>query len=181
MVSARIHRARESFDMSRSRAVATLVLATALLSLGSPATAERINPGHQMSWGKGGVSLEQYWADSTACAQAAADVDLEGSKPARALQFWTRLGNGDMPPNNYADILMSVRINPEVQWNRAATILRSELESCLVERGYVKFELTDEQDAMLRTLEQGSDERRAYLHSLASDPVVLAAQMISQS
>jgi hypothetical protein len=167
--------------MSRSRAIATLVLATSLLSLASPATADRISAGHQKSWGKGGVSLEQYWADSTECAQAAAETDLEGSKPARALQFWTRLGNGNMPPNNYADIWMSMRINPEVQWNRAATILRRELEGCLMMRGYVRFELTEEQHAMLKDLEQGSDERRAYLHSLASDPAILAQQAIIES
>ena len=108
----------------------------------------------------------------------AADTDLEGTNPAKALQFWTRLGNGNMPPNNYADILMSVRINPEVQWNRAATILRTELEDCLTMRGYVKFELTDEQDRHLDRLEAGSDARRAYLHSLASDPDILMAQAV---
>jgi hypothetical protein len=149
--------------------------------LGSPATAGRVGAGHQKSWGKEGVSLEQYWADSTECAQAAADIDLEGTPPAKALVFWTRLGNGNMPPNNYADISMSVRINPEVQWNRAAAIMRNALEGCLAERGYVKFELTDEQYATLKDLERGSDERRAYLHSLASDPDVLAIQAPSDS
>jgi hypothetical protein len=52
-----------------------------------------------------------------------------------------------------------------VQWNRAATILRNELEDCLMERGYVKFELTDEQYGMLKGLEPGSDARREYLHA----------------
>ena len=167
--------------MSRFRAVAAVVVATSLLSLGSPATAGRVGAGHQKSWGKQGVSLEQYWADSTACAQAAANVDLEGTAPAKALVFWTRLGNGNMPPNNYADIFMSARINPEVQWNRAATILRNALEGCLAEHGYVKFELTDEQDRQLDRLEAGSLERRTYLHSLASDPDVLAAQTLVES
>ena len=128
-----------------------------------------------------GVSLAQYRADSTECALAAADTDLEGTNPAKALQFWTRLGNGNMPPNNYADIFMSVRINPEVQWNRAATIMRHALEDCLAMRGYVKFELTDEQYDMLEEFEHGSDARRAYLHSLASDPNVLATQGITES
>ena len=83
--------------------------------------------------------------------------------------------------NNYADIAMSVRINPEVQWNRAATIMRQALEGCLAERGYVKFELTDEQYDMLRELQVGSLERRMYLHRLASDPEILAAQGLSES
>ncbi len=41
--------------------------------------------------------------------------------------------------------------------------------------------LTGEQYEMLEDLEQGSDERRAYLHGLASDPDVLAAQAVIES
>ena len=168
--------------MLKARALASLALGISLLTFGSSAaTAGRVSAGHQKSWGKQGVSLEQYWADSSECAQAAADIDLEGTKPAKALVFWTRLGNGNMAPNNYADIWMSARINPEVQWNRAATIMRRELEGCLAERGYVKFELTDEQDRQLDRLDPGSLERRSYLHSLASDPDVLAAQVVADS
>ena len=167
--------------MSRRRAIAAFVVATSLLCLSGSALAGRVSPGHQKSWGKQGVSLEQYWADSSDCAQMAADIDLEGTNPARALQFWTRLGNGNMPPNNYADIWMSARINPEVQWNRAATILRTALEDCLMDRGYVKFELTDEQYEHLQMLETGSVERRTYLHSLASDPDVLSTQALAES
>ena len=167
--------------MSRSRAIAVIFLATSLISLSGPATAGRVSAGHQKSWGLAGVSLQQYTSDSRECAQTAADTDLDGTNPAKALQFWTRLGNGNMPPNNYADIAMSMRINPEVQWNRAATILRGQLEGCLMDRGYVKFELTDEQSMHLQMLEPGSDVRRAYLHSLASDPDVLAAQVATDS
>ncbi len=167
--------------MRRTRAIASLVLATSLIFLAGPATAGRVSAGHQKSWGKEGVSLEQYRTDSTECALAAADTNLEGTNPAKALVFWTRLGNGNMPPNNYADIWMSARINPEVQWNRAATIMQHELEGCLMMRGYVRFELTDEQDMMLKALAPGSDERRAYLHSLASDPHVLATQAVTDS
>ena len=167
--------------MRRTRAIVALFLASSLLTLGAPAMGGRVTAGHQKSWGKEGVSLEQYRTDSVECAQMAADTNLEGTNPAKAMQFWTRLGNGNMPPNNYADIWMSARINPEVQWNRAATILRNELESCLMMRGYVKFELTDEQDMMLEALAPGSDERREYLYGLASDPDVLAAQAVSES
>jgi hypothetical protein len=167
--------------MSARSVFSALVVATTLISLSVPASAGRVGAGHHKSWGKQGVSLEQYSADSSGCARMAADVDLDGTAPARALVFWTRLGNGTMPPNNYADLWMSPRINPAVQWNRAATILRDTLEDCLVERGYVKFELTDEQYTALKRLEPGSAERRAYLHSLASDPAVLAAQAIAES
>jgi hypothetical protein len=168
--------------MLKARAIEALVLGISLLAFGSSAaTAGRISAGHHKSWGKEGVSLEQYWTDSAECAHIAADIDLEGTNPAKALVFWTRMGNGNMAPNNYADIYMSARINPEVQWNRAATIMRKELEGCLAERGYVKFELTDEQDRQLDQLEAGSLDRRSYLHSLASDPQVLATQALMES
>ena len=166
--------------MSRRRAVAVVVIATSLLSLGSPANARRISAGHDKSWGKQGVSLEQYWADSSECAQAAADIDLEGTEPAMALAFWGRLLDGNTAPTYPAHIPMP-RFNPEVLWNRTATIMRNALEGCLIDRGYVKFELTDEQDRQLDRLEPGSLERRSYLHSLASDPDVLATQALTDS
>ena len=52
------------------------------------------------------------------------------------------------------------------------------LERCLMERGYVKFELTDAQYRQLRKLEVGSLERRQYLHSLASDQTILETQAV---
>jgi hypothetical protein len=78
-------------------------------------------------------------------------------------------------------VLAAQIARPEIQWQRAATILQDALEACLIERGYVKFELTGSQNRKLRKLEVGSLERRRYLHSLASDPDVLAAQAIERS
>jgi hypothetical protein len=51
----------------------------------------------------------------------------------------------------------------------------------LAERGYVKFKLTKGQARQLKGLAAGSIERRRYLHGLASDPHVLAAQAIADS
>ena len=83
---------------------------------------------------------------------------------------------------NYEDIMMALRLAaPEHQWDRAAAIMQAELEDCLTGRGYVKFKLTDGQYKRLRKLDQGSVDRRRYLHSLASDPDVLAAQAIAES
>jgi len=166
--------------MRKTVAVAAIAFGISTLSLSTSASARTISAGHHKSWGKQGVSLEQYWADSAECAQAAADIDLEGTKPARALAFWTRLLDGNMGPNHLAHIPMP-RFKPEVQWNQAATIMRNALEGCLAGRGYVKFELTDEQDLQLDRLEPGSPERRSYLHSLASDPDVLATQALTDS
>ncbi len=158
-------------------AFAAFVIGVSLLW--APASAERIDPGHKKSWGKGGVSLEQYWADSRECAQRAAATDLEGTDPARALVIASRMIDTQ---NGFNDIQGALRIAaPEIQWQRAASIMQDNLDACLVERGYVKFRLTDEQYRTLKMYEAGTPDRRQYLHSLASNPDVLAAQAIAES
>ena len=171
--------------MRRTRAIAAFVAGAALLSLSTSADARKITAGHQKSWGKEGVTLEQYAADSSECAREAAEMDLSGTAPAQALVLASRLYETWWDPHYNPPLVGFSGIariaSPRVQWNRAATIMQHELEACLTARGYVKFELTDDQYAMLRHLERGSDERRVYLHSLASDPDVLATQTLSQS
>lgn len=165
--------------MGRTRAIASVVLGVSLLAFAnSPAIAKRIDAGHQKSWGKADVSLEQYWIDSAECAHFAAETDLEGSDPARALVIASRM----IDNQGAFDIQGALRIAaPEIQWQRAASIMQGNLDACLTERGYVKFELTDSQYKRLRKLEAGSLERREYLHSLASDPEILAAQSLSEA
>jgi len=166
--------------MRKVRPFAALVLGISLCALGSsPASANRVDPGHRMTWGKGGVSLEQYWIDSAECGHIAAATDLTGTPPARALVIASRMIDNQ---NGYEDVARALQFaSPEVQWDRAARIMESALEACLIERGYVKFELTDGQYRTLKMYEVGTFERRAYLHSLASDPDVLATQAISES
>lgn len=171
--------------MRKTHAIMAIVFGVSALSLSTSADARRITAGHHKSWGMEGVSLERYAADSAECARAAAEMDLSGTAPAKALVVASRMYETWWDPH-YNPLMTGLSgiartASPRVQWNRAATIMRNELEGCLMARGYVKFELTDEQYAMLKRLEQGSDERRAYLHSLASDPDVLAAQGVTES
>jgi hypothetical protein len=46
------------------------------------------------------------------------------------------------------------------------------------DRGYSRFQLTGEQFEFLHYLRAGSAERHGYLHSLASNPVVLDKQAL---
>jgi hypothetical protein len=157
----------------------TSLLGASLILGGSPASAGRVGPGYEISWGKAGVSLEDYWIDSSECAHQAAAIDLTGTNPARALVIASRMMDNQ---NDFGDIQWAVRLAaPEIQWNRAATILRDGLEQCLTERGYVKFKLTKGQARHLKKLEAGSLERRQYLHGLASDSAVLKAQALADS
>jgi len=59
----------------------------------------------------------------------------------------------------------------------AAQRARSEaLKGCLVGRGYREFALTAEQRAHLATLPKGTHEYLEYLHSIGSNPEVVAGQ-----
>jgi hypothetical protein len=65
---------------------------------------------------------------------------------------------------------------PELRYRNIKHTLEATTADCLVQRGYSKFTLTDEQRRALRRLKPGSDQRRAYLHALASDPLVLQSR-----
>lgn len=173
----------------------TMIVLAAIL-VAAPAGAKMVSAGMDKSWGKAGVSFAQYRADGLACAHKAADTNLAGSDPARALVIASRLIDNDptVGAGPTADPISSAQagadvvgmagssastvqaIGPQRQILKAGDILKARLESCLAERGYVKFKLTGEQRKHLRGLREGSDARRAYLHSLASDADVLARQ-----
>jgi hypothetical protein len=72
--------------------------------------------------------------------------------------------------------LMAARHNEVARERQERRVRELAVEQCLQDRGYQKFQLTAAQGAHLETLLEGSSERRLYLHSLASDPAVLAAQ-----
>lgn len=69
-------------------------------------------------------------------------------------------------------------IRPERRMDELKQGMVSVVELCLQDRGYVQFRLTDEQRETLSDLDKGSDERRAFLHRLASNPAVLEAQAL---
>jgi hypothetical protein len=160
--------------MRRTRTIATLAATLGLALWTGPASADQIAAGSDTSWGKAGVSLEDYWTDSATCGHQAAQIDLSGTAPGKALVIASRMSQ-DITESSA--MITAARIGaPEIQWNRAATIMKRALESCLANRGYVKFKLTKGQSHHLKKLELGSLERRRYLYRLASDPAVLRAQ-----
>jgi hypothetical protein len=64
------------------------------------------------------------------------------------------------------------------QFHDIATLQYRTLDTCLSARGYRQFRLTADQEAQLRHPRRGSEARRAYLHSLGSDPEVLGRQAL---
>lgn len=68
---------------------------------------------------------------------------------------------------------------PERQIAALKVAMEDIVAQCLIDRGYSRYVLTPEQRKALRKMRKGSDRRHAYLHSLASDPVVLEQQAVS--
>ena len=162
--------------MRRTLSIVALLTGTLSAVLAtSSASARRVSPGNDVSWGKAGVSMEDYWVDSSQCGHRAAGIDLTGT--ALPMRWCSR--HGGWITGAISTVSSALRIAaPELQWDRAAKIIQVELEKCLTEHGYVKFQLTKDQAHQLKMLKAGTLERRKYLYSLASDPAVLEAQAL---
>ena len=162
-----------------------LALAAAVaLSLSAPALSA---PRPQESWGRAGVDFDTYRQDAVECASIAYYADVSGTEQAQAFVRGTRrLESIDGLPldflemaRNYGQIEASVR--PERQIRELRESMQSVVDICLAQRGYVKFQLTEEQRDALGHLRKGSDERRHYLHMLASDATVLERQAVGKA
>jgi hypothetical protein len=154
-----------------------LIVAVSLAALAAaPASARYVGPGSSQSWGKANVSLADYRADAVACGRQAAAVDVAGTAPAEALVVASRML--DNAPDAWTAVDAMRIASPERNMLKVGDILQAELDRCLAARGYHKFKLTAQQRHKLAKLPVGSDARHAYLHSLASDPTLLARQAV---
>ena len=150
----------------------------AALAIGAAASAAH-RPA--LSWGKPGVSYETYRADATACLRAAAATDLTGTEPAQALVLASRrvATAAAADPWSVAEAIDAAR--PDLRIHQARDIMQARLDHCLEEHGYRRFELTDAQRRQLSHYDLAAPARQVYLHSLASDPQVLASQAVAEN
>ena len=143
-----------------------------------------------VTWGKAGVSLDEYRADSIACASEAYYLDVSSTTAAQQLvsasrQLQTIEDTRPRPMNMDESISYGADIGntlnhyrPDRQFEAIEDIQQQTLDTCLTQRGYHQFRLTDSQRQELRRLDRGTEERRAYLHSLAADAEVLRQQSL---
>jgi hypothetical protein len=166
------------------------ILAAACLA--AAASAASAAPAPETSWGRAGVSYDEYRADASRCLHLVERLDLEGTRPAQALILASRrienLAGGVVSAQNSEgdtgfdrvianQVANSVALaRPEVRFRQIRDLMRTAMTACLTELGYTRFRLTEAQRDRLRHLRARQPERHAYLHSLASDPAVLAAQ-----
>jgi hypothetical protein len=153
-----------------------LVLAAAL-----PATALAA-PAPQLSWGKPGVSLATYRAEAIGCGMRAYYTDVANTNGAKNFQESSRLletyagAPGDMMENArmMGRIVESTHVDASLKDVKQFQV--SQMDKCLLDHGYHRFRLTEDQRKHLEKLKIGSDARHAYLHRLAADPDILRAQ-----
>ena len=169
------------------------VVSLAVLFAGAAAAA----PAPEDSWGKAGVSFQQYHQDAVDCAAEGYFLDISKTQDAQQFVDASRKLNNLPGPSIYqtvgtgpgstssVDVTASFAniqqhiiesVRPEERFKNIKQMQLAKTEQCLLSRGYAKFRLTDDQRATLRHLKFGSEKRRQYLYSLASNPSVLASQ-----
>ena len=151
----------------------TLSLIAAMSVSAAPAPPE--------SWGKAGVTYDQYRLDALECSSEGYGLDISKSDDAKAFvsasrRLETEIGSG-VDAYTYQTIVNSVR--PDARFRSIKELQLSTVYQCLMSRGYSKFRLTVEQQSGLKKLKSGSVERHMYLYKLGSDPNVLASQSVA--
>ncbi|MBN8807828.1 MAG: hypothetical protein J0I47_06285 [Sphingomonas sp.] len=165
-----------------------------MLAVSNPALAGPKSKPTPQSWGRAGVSLEQYRRDAIECGRQGYYLDIAQTDDAKAFVRASRQLDdasqsvstalpGDNPVDsavNQANRLERIRasIQPDRRIAHLQTVMQSAVDQCLVSRGYARFQLTEDQSRRLAKLPQGSPERRSFLYALASDPAVLKAQAL---
>lgn len=168
-----------------------LAILLAAASCGS-AGAAGMKPAPIVSWGKPDVSFDDYRKDSIECGKRGATTSMKGRSEFDAVVLGLDRQDTDidigrsLPPSltredpveklarDYA--LNGLKSRPEPRVKALQRVLVDQVETCLAEKGYVRFTLTSAQAAELGGYRKGSQERFRYLHALASRETVIQQQ-----
>ncbi|MDP1026813.1 hypothetical protein Q5H91_06290 [Sphingomonas sp. KR1UV-12] len=161
--------------------VARSTLAVVLLGLTIAAQAAKPP---QTSWGRAGVSFDQYRADAIGCGRLGANADIADQPATKAFvaaENWNERNlnvpqAGVDPAREQAQMIH--RLRPAERIAEVQGVHVSVTERCLMRLGYRQFALTAEQAKALCRLRVGTSARHAFLYDLASDPAVLARQAV---
>jgi hypothetical protein len=148
-----------------SRTVLLTTAALALAAVASPAAAHD-------SWGKPNVGFAEYRIDADQCSNAAFQAKLWFEPINHVIRASTA---GMMDVYSYA---RGQQIMVHGVTVTIADQLQGAVDRCLIDRGYSRFRLTEAQDERLSRFHYGTMERARFLHRLAADPAVMAAQAI---
>lgn len=148
-----------------SRTVLPTTAALALAAVATPAAAHD-------SWGKANVGFAEYRIDADQCSNAAFQAKLWFQPIYHVIQASSA---GMMDVFSYArgQQIMVHGVSMTI-----ADQLQAAIDRCLIDRGYTRFRLTEAQNRQLSRFRYGTTERAHFLHRLASNPAVMAAQAI---
>src|SRR6185503_13244386 len=117
-----------------------------------------VGKGRDVSWGRAGVSFDQYRADALECGNRAYGVEVEVPQYNAAVAGW---GVASLPSSVWIGLnpgrvyLYSSELADSyrnfVRWHTVDQ-LQAIVDSCLVEKGYQRFRLTSDQMRTLRRL-----------------------------
>lgn len=164
---------------------------TALLCMPGSASANEAAP--RTVWAKAGVSYEQYRDDGLECGMKGLASNIDNSAEVKTLARASRQlesldmqsGSSSAQSPNGLDMATSramqeqvvlTAARPEKQYARIKEIMFHVVRSCMIDHGYAKIVLTEDQRKAYGEVKGGADARRAYIHKLASDPHVLEKQ-----
>jgi hypothetical protein len=175
--------------------------AFAAIAITSPAIVEKSGAS---SWGKAGVSLEEYARDAAECADTSRYVTtyiepktlrrLDALSSAQLLDTVNQIGGQSSSFNAMGIVgdITTLRTSNDIA-RRTNTFgakyvslvsldvrdqLQAVLDRCLIERGYERIRLTEPQATSLKKLKRHSPERTAYLHAIGSDAMLVKHQRI---
>ena len=137
--------------------------------------------------------MSKYRADSVTCGRQGYYLDVTGMETVAVFKAASRqlennendlaasasLGDANRVMDiaaNSARIVQAAR--PRERMNELRKLMEKAVATCLAERGYRQFRLTEAQRDQLRQFKKGTPERFAYLHALSSNPAVLAEQTV---
>jgi hypothetical protein len=161
---------------------ASLAVLLAITAVALPASAYTRR---DESWGKPGISFLQYRTDAVECAYLV-ETQAPVTIPQVDLVFATDLPTPEASPTNLEnpnldisaviDYASQYRLHMDKTWRRVSQQLEPALATCLKDRGYRRFRLTDAQETELKRLPAGAKARQIYLWRLSVDPAVLGSQ-----
>lgn len=177
---------------NRYRSLDWRVLAcVAALSL-PPVSANAKVSAPQTIWAKADVGYEQFSADALECGMQGLAVNIDNTEEvktlARASEQLEALDTSAqtaLSQNNGLDAAARVAAQqqtviaatrPDEQYAGIKEKMFKVVRKCMIERGYSKIVLTEDQRNEYSETKGGANARRAYIHKLASNPDVLETQ-----
>jgi hypothetical protein len=154
--------------------VVVLRLICAAMLIASPAAA-RTAAAMTETWGKPGVAYDQYRRDAVDCALIGATRDVSGDEPARTfVRGWRideRFLNDPAGPDVERWLANKRLTQPDRRIDEVQAILVNDVETCLMQRGYRKVQLSKPEQRALQRLRHGTERRRRFLHDIATREV----------